>query len=272
MAGSRMGVVQHNQRGKLAGIRRRNVQGQPLFAALHGVRNRTSQLVSRRSATIHRRQKAGVRPLAGLRFNLGQVAAPHRQDVRVSFRPLSGGYACGRTADPNRRSPIYRYRNRRLHPSSADGGDAAQGARSGAAGPSRKTPGRPAQPHRFRPDTRRFLPAPDRPANRSAGRTHQPNRHLQTQHDRRRAFPTAGLPARGTVADDAQQAAGAAARIVERSPADYPEMAAGRRKQRQFYLEVGQTADGERHLGRQTDGRNHRPPQGADDYRRDLYT
>lgn len=69
--------------------------------------------------------------------------------------------------------------------------------------------------------------------------------------------PTAGLPARGTVTDDAQQAAGAAARIVERIPADYPEMAAGRRKQRLFYLEIGQTADSERPLGRQTDGRDH---------------
>lgn len=97
MAGSRMGIVQHSQRGELAGIRRRNVQGQPFFAALHGVRNRTSQPVRRRSSPIHRRQKAGVRPLAGLRLNLGQGAAPHRQDVRVSFRPLSGGYACGRT-------------------------------------------------------------------------------------------------------------------------------------------------------------------------------
>lgn len=44
-------------------------------------------------------------------------------------------------------------------------------------------------------------------------------------------------------------------------------MAAGRRKQRLFYLEVGQTADSERSLGGQTDGRDHRPPQGADDYR-----
>ena len=61
---------------------------------------------------------------------------------------------------------------------------------------------------------------------------------------------TAGLPARGTVADDAQQAAGAAARIVERIPIDYPEMAAGRREQRLFHLEIGQTADGERPLGR----------------------
>lgn len=138
MAGSRMGVVQHNQRGKLAGIRRRNVQGQPLFAALHGVRNRTSQPVRRRSTPIHRRQKAGVRPLAGLRFNLGQGAAPHRQDVRVSFRPLSGGCSFERTAEPNRRSPNYRYRNRRLHPSSADRGDAAQGARSGIAGQAEK--------------------------------------------------------------------------------------------------------------------------------------
>ena len=60
----------------------------------------------------------------------------------------------------------------------------------------------------------------------------------------------AGLPARGTVADDAQQAAGAAARIVERIPIDYPEMAAGRREQRLFHLEIGQTADGERPLGR----------------------
>ena len=60
-----------------------------------------------------------------------------------------------------------------------------------------------------------------------------------------------------TVTDDAQQAAGAAARIVERIPADYPEMAAGRRKQRLFYLEIGQTADSERPLGRQTDGRDH---------------
>ena len=58
-----------------------------------------------------------------------------------------------------------------------------------------------------------------------------------------------------------------AARIVERIPADYPEMAAGRRKQRLFYLEVGQTADGERPLGGQTNGRNHRPPQRADDPR-----
>lgn len=69
------------------------------------------------------------------------------------------------------------------------------------------------------------------------------------------------------VADNAQQAAGAAARIVERSPADYPEMAAGRRKQQLFHLEIGQTADGKRPLGRQTDGRDHRPPQGADDPR-----
>lgn len=102
----------------------------------------------------------------------------------------------------------------------------------------------------FDPTTRRFLPAPVRPANRSADRTHQPNRHLQTRHDRSGDCPTAGLPARGTVADDAQQAAGAAARIVERIPIDYPEMAAGRREQRLFHLEIGQTADGERPLGR----------------------
>ena len=74
--------------------------------------------------------------------------------------------------------------------------------------------------------------------------------NLQTRHDRSGDCPTAGLPARGTVADDAQQAAGAAARIVERIPIDYPEMAAGRREQRLFHLEIGQTADGERPLGR----------------------
>ncbi len=80
--------------------------------------------------------------------------------------------------------------------------------------------------------------------------------------------PTACLPARRTVADNAQQVAGAAARIVECIPIDYPEMAAGRRKQRLFHLEIGQTADGERPLGSQTDGRDHRPPQRTDDSRR----
>lgn len=85
MAGSRMGIVQHSQRGELAGIRRRNVQGQPFFAALHGVRNRTSQPVRRRSSPIHRRQKAGVRPLAGLRLNLGQGAAPHLEYLSARY-------------------------------------------------------------------------------------------------------------------------------------------------------------------------------------------
>ncbi len=79
--------------------------------------------------------------------------------------------------------------------------------------------------------------------------------------------PTACLPARRTVADNAQQAAGAAARIVECIPIDYPEMAVGRRKQRLFHLKIGQTADGERPLIHQTDGRDHRPPQRTDDSR-----
>lgn len=39
---------------------------------------------------------------------------------------------------PNRRSPNYRYRNRRLHPLSTDGRDAAQEARSGIAGQAEK--------------------------------------------------------------------------------------------------------------------------------------
>lgn len=77
----------------------------------------------------------------------------------------------------------------------------------------------------------------------------------------------ARLPASGTVANDPQQAAGAAARIAERRAVHHPEVAARGGSQGVLPLEAGQAAYSQGSLSGQADGRHHRRETRAADSR-----
>ena len=77
----------------------------------------------------------------------------------------------------------------------------------------------------------------------------------------------ARLPTSGAVADNPQQAAGAAARIAERRTVHHPEVAARGGSQGVLPLEAGQAAYGQGSIGGQADGRHHRRETRAADSR-----